>query len=360
MAAWKVRFSLKCTVFRGLKFLTRPTYIYNSVSPKITASQLFLNKYRYISTRLYLSKDQVDSISGNGSKEEVDKRTDIERLKELLFRDKTSPKKSNIGEEELVKQNTKTGKSIKVTQIADVLSTMRTSKDHPTEVPVHEEKVIETTEQNIDHDGNLMQSVDVNKLKDALSILEQDRSAANEVMVGQQISPESRSAIQGAYNIEQQQFRDRDKRKKIPRSSLKSGPRFHMFAKVQGNWPHEDVTLYKTIFQEMAEKEVKDLGMSVTVQSGFHDLMDNINRQWSFPIDNEVCKTEEEGISFDKHVFLEHLLRDFPKTGHIRQFMELVVTGLQQNPHLGVQEKYEHIEWFRDYFENMPDEQGQL
>lgn len=356
MAARKALFSLECTVFRGLKFLIHTTYIYNSISPKLKASQLFLNKVRYISTRFYLSKDQVDSISGNGSTEELDKRTDIERLKELLLQDKASTRKSNKDEQELVKQKAETGTSIKVTQIADILSTLRPSKDHPTEVG--EEKAID---QGIDHDGSLMQAVDGNKLKDALSILEQDRSTANEViMAGQQISPDSKSTIQGAYNIEQQQFCDRDKRRKIARSSLKSGPRFNMFAKVQGSWSHEHAAVHKTIFQEMAEKEVKDLGMSATVKSGFHDLMDNINRQWSFPIDNEACKTEEEGTSFDEHVFLEHLLHDFPKTGHIRQFMELVVTGLQQNPHLSVQEKNEHIEWFREYFKNTPDEQVQL
>ena len=35
-------------------------------------------------------------------------------------------------------------------------------------------------------------------------------------------------------------------------------------------------------------------------------------------------------------------LDDFPQAGNTEQFMALVVTGLQQNPHL-IEEKREHI-----------------
>ena len=31
--------------------------------------------------------------------------------------------------------------------------------------------------------------------------------------------------------------------------------------------------------------------------------------------------------------------------------MELVVTGLSKNPYMSVQQKIEHINWFREYFE---------
>jgi len=30
--------------------------------------------------------------------------------------------------------------------------------------------------------------------------------------------------------------------------------------------------------------------------------------------------------------------------------MELVVVGLSKNPHITVEKKIEHINWFRDYF----------
>lgn len=60
---------------------------------------------------------------------------------------------------------------------------------------------------------------------------------------------------------------------------------------------------------------------------------------------------EEAAVSFHEHVFLEKHLEDgFPHQGPVRHFMELVVTGLSKNPYLTVQQKKEHIFWFRDYF----------
>ena len=60
---------------------------------------------------------------------------------------------------------------------------------------------------------------------------------------------------------------------------------------------------------------------------------------------------EEEKTGFHEHVFLEHLIGDFPKKGPIRHFMDLVLIGLSKNPYLSVKQKKEHIDWFRDYFE---------
>ncbi|XP_075551496.1 mitochondrial ribosomal protein S31 [Dermacentor variabilis] len=71
---------------------------------------------------------------------------------------------------------------------------------------------------------------------------------------------------------------------------------------------------------------------------------------WKFPIDNEVGLDEEAQMSFEEHVFLEDQIKDFPERGPIRHFMELVLVGLSKNPHISVQRKHEHIEWFRQYF----------
>ena len=60
---------------------------------------------------------------------------------------------------------------------------------------------------------------------------------------------------------------------------------------------------------------------------------------------------EEAKVGFHEHVFLEHLIKDFPKTGPIRYFMELVVVGLSKNPYLSVEQKHEHVAWFREYFD---------
>lgn len=56
-------------------------------------------------------------------------------------------------------------------------------------------------------------------------------------------------------------------------------------------------------------------------------------------------------MPFHEHVFLEKHLESFPRQGPVRHFMELVITGLAKNHHLTVQQKQEHIAWFRDYFQ---------
>lgn len=37
--------------------------------------------------------------------------------------------------------------------------------------------------------------------------------------------------------------------------------------------------------------------------------------------------------------------------GPERQFMELVATGLSMNPYYSAEEKREHIQWYKEYFE---------
>jgi len=61
---------------------------------------------------------------------------------------------------------------------------------------------------------------------------------------------------------------------------------------------------------------------------------------------------EESKVYFTEHVFLEHHLEPWcPKKGPVRHFMELVCVGLSKNPYITVQMKLEHINWFRNYFE---------
>lgn len=74
-------------------------------------------------------------------------------------------------------------------------------------------------------------------------------------------------------------------------------------------------------------------------------------KMWPYPINNETGLEEEAAVSFYEHVFLEsHLEEGFPRQGPVRHFMELVLAGLSKNPYLTVQQKKEHISWFRDYF----------
>lgn len=92
-------------------------------------------------------------------------------------------------------------------------------------------------------------------------------------------------------------------------------------------------------------------------KNAFTDQMRLSDRLWKYPIDNEVCKVEEENTSFEEHVFLEYLLDDFPSKGPVRRFMELVINGLQKNPFMTVAQKKERVGWFRDYFANFSKEE---
>lgn len=65
---------------------------------------------------------------------------------------------------------------------------------------------------------------------------------------------------------------------------------------------------------------------------------------------------EEAQISFAEHIFLEEHLESWcPKSGPVHVFMELVCVGLSKNPYLTVQQKREHIEWYKNYFEEKKD-----
>ncbi|EFN78081.1 28S ribosomal protein S31, mitochondrial [Harpegnathos saltator] len=74
---------------------------------------------------------------------------------------------------------------------------------------------------------------------------------------------------------------------------------------------------------------------------------------WNFPIDNEQGMEEEHNIHFSEHVFTERHLKGWcPTSGPIRHFMELVCVGLSKNPYMTVQEKINHIMWYKDYFKS--------
>ncbi|CAF2074563.1 unnamed protein product [Rotaria magnacalcarata] len=71
---------------------------------------------------------------------------------------------------------------------------------------------------------------------------------------------------------------------------------------------------------------------------------------WKFPVDNEQDIGPVADVPFYEHVLLERHLKDFPQSPLIRQFMELVCVGLGRNPYWTVEQKVEHINWFRTYF----------
>jgi len=64
---------------------------------------------------------------------------------------------------------------------------------------------------------------------------------------------------------------------------------------------------------------------------------------------------EEEKVPFYEHVLLDHLLEGFPQKGPVRQFMELVLIGLSNNPYITVDRKHATVEYYREYFNEKED-----
>lgn len=72
---------------------------------------------------------------------------------------------------------------------------------------------------------------------------------------------------------------------------------------------------------------------------------------WQFPIDNEQGLEEEKKVYFAEHIFLEQHVEGWcPDKGPVRHFMELVCVGLSKNHWLTVEEKKQHIAWYKDFF----------
>lgn len=60
----------------------------------------------------------------------------------------------------------------------------------------------------------------------------------------------------------------------------------------------------------------------------------------------------EHNTPFTEHIFMEdHLEPWCPAQGAVRNFMELVCVGLSKNPYLSVEQKVEHINFYRNYFD---------
>ncbi|XP_021232833.1 28S ribosomal protein S31, mitochondrial isoform X3 [Numida meleagris] len=133
--------------------------------------------------------------------------------------------------------------------------------------------------------------------------------------------------------------------------SLKAGRRLNIFTKASPEMENALKTVSSpTIWDLEFAKEIA----AVTEQpprNGFEEMIQWTKEGilWEFPIDNEAGM--DDGAEFHEHIFLEKHLKDFPKQGPIRHFMELVICGLSKNPYLSVKQKIEHIEWFRNYFE---------
>ncbi|XP_051882293.1 28S ribosomal protein S31, mitochondrial [Pristis pectinata] len=92
-------------------------------------------------------------------------------------------------------------------------------------------------------------------------------------------------------------------------------------------------------------------------RNGFEEMIQwtKEGKLWQFPVNNEAGLEEEEAVEFHEHIYLEKHLHGFPEEGPVRHFMELVINGLSKNPYLTIQQKIEHIDWFRQYFQEKQD-----
>lgn len=106
-----------------------------------------------------------------------------------------------------------------------------------------------------------------------------------------------------------------------------------------------------TVWDKELQKELTALSYS-TLRNGFEEAMKltEEGKLWKYPVDNEQGMEEEQSVAFHEHLFLDHLLEDFPKRVQVLDFMELVLIGLSKNPFLTVAQKHGHVAWFREYF----------
>lgn len=145
-------------------------------------------------------------------------------------------------------------------------------------------------------------------------------------------------------------------RRPFGRSRLFDGPRTHyldsLFKLKSKASDQNFVSIHDVKWKQTLINSVPKLGPT----NAFELLMQEADKHWSFPIDNEAGLDLEDQFSFEDHVFLGEHLEIFPQHGQIRRFMELVITGLQQNPYCSVQEKVEKIYWFKDYFDKFSEE----
>ena len=116
------------------------------------------------------------------------------------------------------------------------------------------------------------------------------------------------------------------------------------------------VSRHELAWQEMLKNSVQKRGPS----NRFEEMMLQSEKLWNLPVDNESGLDEDNPSTFEDHVFLDHHLELFPETGQLKRFMELVVTGLQQNPFITVQQKVETIHWFKDYFDKFSESDLEL
>ncbi|KAK3755851.1 hypothetical protein QZH41_003942 [Actinostola sp. cb2023] len=232
----------------------------------------------------------------------------------------------------------------------------------PTRTPDHASDTIAMPIANIFNakaDSKQPVSAEMNdQLKSILSKLKVDtgKSQLSRDIVGAvkgwgRMNPRSQKDLENDFKMQSQP----EPARFLEAISLTSGARLELFDDIFKNNASAKEAVSKLKFLEGEDMAMLERQKSLDQRNDFLTLIDIADKQWKFPVDNEVCKVEEENVGFEEHVFLGYLLDGFPKKGPVRRFMELVVHGLEQNPYMSVEQKRNQVSWFKGYFDNVPE-----
>ena len=228
------------------------------------------------------------------------------------------------------------------------------------------ERSLEDLEENVDQRMPLQTKADPELKKKIQDILSQLKVAPKQLGTPKTIVAAVENWGKSAF-YQSQDIRDEYKEQTneiafdSTEFSFEDGNRLELFKSIVDKQKTENVKVLRSnnIFLMESDhlEELDNVNQIGVWQNSFRDDINLSDKLWQYPVDNEVCKTEEHGVSFEEHVFLEYLLDDFPRKGPVRRFMELVINGLQKNPHLTVGQKKERVRWFKDYFADFSEEE---
>ncbi|XP_031511651.1 28S ribosomal protein S31, mitochondrial isoform X2 [Papio anubis] len=195
---------------------------------------------------------------------------------------------------------------------------------------------------------------DAERPKISFSNIVSDMKVARRSAARVRSRPEHQIQFDDGYDSSPDQQKTTDLRKRL-RKNIFSGKRLNIFdmTAVTKEAPETDAS--PSLWDVEFAKQLATVDGQF-LQNGFEELIQwtKEGKLWEFPINNEAG-FDDDGSEFHEHIFLEKHLESFPKQGPIRHFMELVTCGLSKNPYLSVKQKVEHIEWFRNYFNEKKD-----
>ncbi|EHH58553.1 28S ribosomal protein S31, mitochondrial [Macaca fascicularis] len=193
---------------------------------------------------------------------------------------------------------------------------------------------------------------DAERSKISFSNIISDMKVARRSAARVRSRPEHQIQFDDGYDSSPDQQKTTDFRK---RKNIFSGKRLHIFdmTAVTKEAPETDAS--PSLWDVEFAKQLATVNEQ-PLQNAFEKPIQwtKEGKLWEFPINNEAG-FDDDGSEFHEHIFLEKHLESFPKQGPIRHFMELVTCGLSKNPYLSVKQKVEHIEWFRNYFNEKKD-----